>query len=153
MSVTTETNVNGTATDATAQTTEAPALTVKARAKESPAGTGIILSDKAAGQIKQIMEKDNYPETMYLFVGVKGGGCSGLQYVLDLRDEVHAPVADTDEVFLSQGIPVVCDLKSYVVGNLTGTVIDYHESVMGAGFTFNNPNAKHSCGCGSSYSA
>jgi iron-sulfur cluster assembly protein len=152
MSVTTETNAKGTTTNA-APASEAPALTVKNRAKESPAGTGIILSDKAAAQIKQIIEKDNYPDTMYLFVGVKGGGCSGLQYVLDLRDEVHQPVADTDEVFLSQGIPVVCDLKSYVVGNLTGTTIDYHEGLMGAGFTFNNPNAKHSCGCGSSYSA
>jgi iron-sulfur cluster assembly accessory protein len=48
---------------------------------------------------------------------------------------------------------VVSDLKSYVVGNLTGTVIDYQDGLMGAGFAFNNPNAKSSCGCGSSYSA
>jgi iron-sulfur cluster assembly protein len=48
---------------------------------------------------------------------------------------------------------VVSDFKSYMVGNLSGTTIDYQESMMGAGFTFNNPNAKHSCGCGSSYSA
>jgi iron-sulfur cluster assembly protein len=152
MSVTTDSNVTTEAAK-TEAAPEAPKLIVKTRAKESPAGTGINLTDKAAGQIKQIIEKDNYPETMYLFVGVKGGGCSGLQYVLDLRDEAHQPVADTDEVFLSQGIPIVCDLKSYVVGNLTGTTIDYHEGLMGAGFTFNNPNAKHSCGCGSSYSA
>lgn len=148
MSVTTESNVN-----TSAATPEAHKLTVKSRAKEFPAGTGIILTDKAAGKIKQIMKDDNYPDTMYLFVGVKGGGCSGLQYVLDLRDEVHQPVAETDEVFLSHEIAVVCDLKSYVVGNLTGTTIDYQEGLMGAGFTFNNPNAKHSCGCGSSYSA
>ena len=152
MSVTTESNVTTNAGE-TAAAPEAPKLTVKNRAKEAPAGAGIILTDKAAGQIQQIIAKDNYPDTMYLFVGVKGGGCSGLQYVLDLRDEVHQPVADTDEVFLSHGIPVVCDLKSYVVGNLTGTTIDYHDGLMGAGFTFNNPNAKHACGCGSSYSA
>lgn len=131
----------------------APQLVVRSRAKAATSGQGIQLSDKAAGQIKSIIEKDNYPATMYLFVGVKGGGCSGLQYVLDLRDEAQAPIADTDEVFDSHGIPIVCDLKSYVVGNLTGTVIDYQDGLMGAGFTFNNPNAKHSCGCGSSYSA
>lgn len=126
---------------------------VKLRAKPAPEGQGIHLTEKAAETIQNILKKDNYPDTMYLYVGVKGGGCSGLQYVLDLRDEAHAPVSDKDEVFESRGITVVCDLKSYIVGNLTGTVIDYQESMMGAGFTFNNPNAKHSCGCGSSYSA
>lgn len=144
MSLTTETNET---------TNAAPKISIRDRAKEAPAGTGIILTEKAAGQIKKILEADNYPQSMYLFVGVKGGGCSGLQYNLDLRDETTAPVAETDEVFLSQDIPIVCDLKSYVVGGLTGTTIDYHESMMGAGFTFNNPNAKHTCGCGSSYSA
>ncbi|GMU83522.1 MAG: iron-sulfur-binding protein [Planctomycetota bacterium] len=128
-------------------------LVVRSRAVESPEGGGIHLSEVAAGKIKEILEKDNHPETMYLFVGVKGGGCSGLQYVLDLRDEMHAPVGELDEVFMSRGIPIVSDLKSYEVGNLAGTLIDYQESMMGAGFVFNNPNAKHSCGCGSSYSA
>jgi iron-sulfur cluster assembly protein len=140
-----------------AETAATPAANgeLKARAKARPATEteGIRLSDKAAGQIKKILKDDNYPETMYLFVGVKGGGCSGLQYVLDLRDESHAAINDMDEVFVSHDILVVCDFKSYVVGNLTGTEIDYQEGLMGAGFTFNNPNAKHSCGCGSSYSA
>ncbi len=66
---------------------------------------------------------------------------------------MQAPINDTDEVFESQGVTIVCELKSYVVGNMTGTEIDYRDSMMGAGFAFNNPNAKHSCGCGSSYSA
>jgi iron-sulfur cluster assembly protein len=123
------------------------------RAQASREGFGILLSERAAEQIKTILRNDNYPDTMYLFVGVKGGGCSGLQYVLDLRDEAHAPIADTDEVFTSQGVTIVSDLKSYVVGNLSGTLIDYQDSLMGSGFVFNNPNAKHSCGCGSSYSA
>lgn len=132
----------------------APApLTARQRAKTFPAGQGIQLTDKAAETIKGIIQKDNYPDTMYLYVGVKGGGCSGLQYILDLRDEAHAPLNGMEEVFESQGLLVVCDLKSYVVGNLSGTMIDYQESLMGAGFTFNNPNAKHTCGCGSSYSA
>jgi len=131
----------------------APKPGVRERAREPEAGRGIVLTEKAAEQIKAILKKDNSPESMYLYVGVKGGGCSGLQYVLDLRDEVHAPASDTDEVFLSRDIPIVCDLKSFVVGNLGGTTIDYRESLMGAGFTFDNPNAKQTCGCGASYSA
>ncbi|MBI5862985.1 MAG: iron-sulfur cluster assembly accessory protein [Planctomycetes bacterium] len=141
MNATTETGASGSAK-----------LVVRDRAKEVPTEAGIGLSEKAAAQIKQILEKDNYPDTMYLFVAVKGGGCSGFQYVLDLRDEALAPVAETDEIFLSHGIPIVCDLKSFVAGNLGGTTIDYQDGLMGAGFTFSNPNAKHTCGCGSSYS-
>ena len=129
-------------------------LSARQRAKPAPEGQGIRLSEKAAEQIKAILKKDNQPDTMYLYVGVKGGGCSGLQYVLDLRDEAHAPVGDTDEVFESHGIVIVCDLKSYVVGNMSGTIVDYQDGgLMGTGFTFNNPNAQRTCGCGASYSA
>ncbi len=135
------------------QDADQPQLVARSRATEAREGQDIHLTPKAAEQVRAYLEKDNHPDTMYLFVGVKGGGCSGLSYILDLRDEAHAPVKETDEVFLSEGIVIVCDLKSYVVGNLTGTTIDYQEGMMGAGFTFNNPNAKHSCGCGSSYSA
>lgn len=126
---------------------------VRERAKVCDEGKGIVLTEKAAGQIKEILAKDNHPDTTYLFVGVKGGGCSGLQYVLDIRDEVHAPVSEADEVFLSHDIPVVVDLKSFLVGNLDGTTIDYKDGLMGAGFSFHNPNAKSTCGCGSSYNA
>lgn len=127
----------------------------RARQRAVPATEteGIRLTEKAAAQIKSIIEKENYPDTMYLYVGVKGGGCAGLQYILDLRDENYVPVAETDEVFESQGIVIVCDLKSYIVGNLAGTLIDYKESLMGSGFTFHNPNAKQTCGCGASYTA
>lgn len=128
-------------------------LVARDRAKPSREGKDIHLTEKAAEQIKTIVTKDMHPDTMYLFVGVKGGGCSGLTYVLDLRDETQAPINDTDEVFESQGVTIVCELKSYVVGNMTGTEIDYRDSMMGAGFAFSNPNAKHSCGCGSSFSA
>jgi iron-sulfur cluster assembly protein len=130
-----------------------PQLVVRQRAREVGEGEGLRLSDKAAAKIKEILVKDNYPETMYLFVGVKGGGCSGLQYVLDLRDEAHVPIGEEDEVYMSHGVPIVVDFKSHVVGRLDGTTIDYHETLTASGFTFNNPNAKHSCGCGSSYSA
>ncbi|MFH1746845.1 MAG: iron-sulfur cluster assembly accessory protein [Planctomycetota bacterium] len=122
------------------------------RAKPATAELGVRLSDKAAEQIKTIIAKNEYPDTMYLYVGVKGGGCSGLEYVLDLRDEAHAPLRDDDEVFDSHGVLIVCDLKSYIVGNLNGTEVNYQDdSLMGAGFSFNNPNAQKTCGCGASY--
>lgn len=142
-------------TEKAGQAADSPAkLTGRQRAKPAAEGQGVRLDDKAAGQIKSIIEKENYPDTMYVYVGVKGGGCSGLQYVLDLRDEAHVPVNETDEVFESHGIMIVCDLKSFIVGNLNGTVVEYKDdSLMGAGFTFNNPNAKQSCGCGASYTA
>lgn len=143
-----------TSAPASDNTTPAPAgPSARDRAKEAAEGQGVRLTDKAAEQIKEILKKDSYPDSMYLFVGVKGGGCSGLSYVLDLRDEAHAPIAETDEVFLSDDILIAVDLKSFIVGNLNGTVIDYQDGLMGAGFVFNNPNAKHTCGCGSSYSA
>lgn len=141
------------ATPETTNSVATGATPVRSRAKAPEEGKGIVLTDLAAEKVKEILNKEEAKESMYLFVGVKGGGCSGLQYVLDLRDERHAPVNDTDEAFLSHDVPIVCDLKSFVVGNLEGTKIDYKDSMMGAGFTFDNPNARHSCGCGSSYSA
>jgi iron-sulfur cluster assembly protein len=128
-------------------------LKVRQRAQTPSEGQGIRLTELAAKRVSEYIEQTGNPQTTYLFFGVKGGGCSGLSYVLDLRDETHAPVAETDEVFESHGIVIVCDFKSYEVGNLSGTTIDFEEGMMGKGFTFQNPNAKHSCGCGSSYSA
>jgi iron-sulfur cluster assembly protein len=123
------------------------------RAKPAAEGQGIRLTEKAAERIQAVLKDQDHADTMYLYVGVKGGGCSGLQYVLDLRDERTAPVAETDEVFESQGMVIACDLKSYVVGNMSGTTIDYQETLAASGFTFHNPNAKQTCGCGASYSA
>ncbi|MBP7747975.1 MAG: iron-sulfur cluster assembly accessory protein [Phycisphaerae bacterium] len=141
--------------DANAATTPpTPAgLTARRRAKPAADGQGIVLTELAAQNVRSYMEKTESPATQYLYLGVKGGGCSGLSYVLDLRDERSAPVADTDEVFLSHDIVIVCDLKSFMVGELGGTTIDFEDGMMGKGFTFKNPNAKHTCGCGSSYSA
>ena len=137
------------------ETTKNVAASSPARARAVPAadGQGVCLTALAARRVHEYIEKMEDPATTYLFFGVKGGGCSGLTYVLDLRDERSAPVAETDEVFESHGIVIVCDFKSYEVGNLSGTTIDFQEGLMGKGFTFQNPNAKHSCGCGSSYSA
>ena len=107
----------------------------------------ITLTERAAAKIKTIFEARGMPEGSALRVGVKGGGCSGFSYVLDLCD---GP-ADGDEVFESQGVRVLCDPKSYLY--LNGTEVSFRDELMNRGFVFNNPNAKGSCGCGASFSA
>lgn len=108
----------------------------------------INLSEAAAKEIKTIIKDQNLPEgETKLRVGVKGGGCSGFSYMLDLTEE---PAGDADEVLESQGVKILCDMKSYLY--LNGVEIDFKDEVMGRGFVFKNPNATSSCGCGSSFS-
>jgi iron-sulfur cluster assembly protein len=107
----------------------------------------ITLSETAAREIKTIIKQQELPESgTKLRVGVKGGGCSGFSYTLD----VAAKPAEDDEVFESFGQKVVCDLKSYLY--LDGTEVDYGDDLLKGGFEFHNPNAKRSCGCGASFS-
>lgn len=109
---------------------------------------GILLSETAAKEIDKICEDQKLErETMRLRVGVKGGGCSGFSYLLDLTEQV----ADHDEQFEVNGVKVICDPKSYLY--LNGTEIDFKDELMGRGFVFKNPNATTTCGCGSSFSA
>jgi iron-sulfur cluster assembly protein len=108
----------------------------------------IALSETAAREIKTIIDQQELDkEKVRLRVGVKGGGCSGFSYLLDLT-ETHR---ENDEQFEQHGIKVVCDPKSYLY--LNGVSIDFKDEIMGRGFVFNNPNATSSCGCGSSFSA
>ena len=107
----------------------------------------IALTETAAREIKNIIKDQGLSEQAALRVGVKGGGCSGFSYVLDLTEDS----GETDEVMESQGIRLVADRKSYLY--LNGTEIDFKDEVMGRGFVFKNPNATHTCGCGSSFSA
>jgi iron-sulfur cluster assembly protein len=108
----------------------------------------ITLSETAAREVKAIIEQQGLSGNVALRVGVKGGGCSGFSYVLDLTEA--AP--DNDEVMESHGIKLLSDRKSYLY--LNGTEIDFKDDSLGQrGFVFKNPNATHSCGCGSSFSA
>lgn len=108
----------------------------------------IELSDTAQREIKSIIvQQELDAENVKLRVGVKGGGCSGFSYLLDLTETQR----DNDEEFEVEGLRVVCDPKSYLY--LNGTNIDFKDEVMGRGFVFNNPNATSTCGCGSSFSA
>ena len=107
---------------------------------------GIILTETAAREIDTIVEQQELDaESVRLRVGVKGGGCSGFSYILDLTENEK----DIDEVFEQHGIKVICDPKSYLY--LNGTTIDFKDELMGRGFVFSNPNATNTCGCGSSF--
>jgi iron-sulfur cluster assembly protein len=108
----------------------------------------IEITETAAREIRTIIEQQELePTKVRLRVGVKGGGCSGFSYLLDLTEQEK----EVDEKFEKHGITVVCDPKSYLY--LNGTTIDFKDEIMGRGFVFNNPNASSSCGCGSSFSA
>ena len=110
---------------------------------------GIALSESAAREIKDIIKQQNLPEeTTRLRVGVKGGGCSGFSYMLDLTEE---PKGEMDEELEAHGVKILCDNKSYLY--LNGVEIDFKDEVMGRGFVFKNPHATSTCGCGSSFHA
>jgi iron-sulfur cluster insertion protein len=106
----------------------------------------IQLSDRARDKVREIQKAENL-EGQGLRVRVIGGGCSGFTYDLFFDDEINQ---ELDEIFDAHGIPVYIDMMSLTY--LEGTEIDYVEGLYGAGFKFNNPAAKSTCGCGSSFS-
>jgi iron-sulfur cluster assembly protein len=105
------------------------------------------LSENAIKQVKDLKHAQNLPETVFLRMGVKGGGCSGMSYLLEFDSEM----GPHDKEFEIDGVKVVCDKKSYLY--LNGTTLDYVQQGLTGGFTFVNPQAKSSCGCGTSFSA
>ena len=139
----------------------------------------VIVTETAAREIDSIIRQQGLdPAKIHLRVGVKGGGCSGFSYLLDLTEirkdndelwevsftrrpdvavkaqnesgagSVATATATAPESF---AVKVICDPKSYLYVN--GTTIDFKDEVMGRGFVFSNPNATTTCGCGSSFSA
>lgn len=104
------------------------------------------LSDRAAQEIKKIMSTKDIPDGFSLRVGVRGGGCSGMSYILGF-DKMR----EHDTSFEVDGITVYMDKRHGLY--LMGTTIDYHDGLNARGFTFNNPNATKTCGCGSSFAA
>ncbi|HKI45260.1 MAG TPA: iron-sulfur cluster assembly accessory protein [Balneolales bacterium] len=104
----------------------------------------VVITDPAAHQLQKILKKQDNSEK-YLRIGVKGGGCSGLSYVLDLDEKKNY-----DEEYEVKGVPFILDRRHRLY--LEGTVIDFSEGLDNRGFTFENPNAASTCGCGSSFS-
>ena len=107
----------------------------------------LALSEGATKQVKELKTAQNLGDEVFLRMGVKGGGCSGLSYLLEFDTELRPH----DKEFDIDGIKVVCDAKSYLY--LNGTMLDYVQQGLTGGFTFINPQAKSSCGCGTSFSA
>jgi iron-sulfur cluster assembly protein len=108
----------------------------------------IVLTEKAASEVKRIIADQKIEPDMVLRIGVTGGGCSGFSYALGF-DKTYDEKSDFKYDF--HGVPVVVDKKSDLY--LDGTTLDFHESIERRGFTFDNPNAVKSCGCGSSFQA
>ena len=104
----------------------------------------ITITANGAKHVKSFMEAEGLSSGI-LRVAVKGGGCSGLTYALDITNETK----DDDKVIEQNGIKLAIDKKSYIF--LAGTELDYSGGLNGKGFVFNNPNAKKSCGCGTSF--
>jgi iron-sulfur cluster assembly protein len=105
----------------------------------------ITVTPAALEEVKRLIAKEQKPNPA-LRVGVKGGGCSGMEYVLGIEDatpKLH------DHVFEQDGVKVLSDAKSHLY--LDGMTIDFKSGLMGGGFEFQNPNAKKSCGCGTSF--
>ena len=115
----------------------------------------VTLTDKAAEEIKTIIrrreeaarQKGEEIRPVHLRVAVKGGGCSGISYVLDFTDTI----GELDKQWEQQGVRVICDPKSLLY--LDGTTVDFKDELMGRGFVFHNPNATGTCSCGQSFSA
>jgi len=112
----------------------------------------ITLTEKAASEVKRIINEtqhanDTVPEKLFLRMRVVGGGCSGFQHKLDLDAAVNPKL---DDVFEMHGVPVVVDKRSLLY--LDNVTVDFHDDLNRRGFSINNPSAKSTCGCGSSFS-
>ena len=103
------------------------------------------ISEKAAEKIKYFAEKEGITDNVGLRVAVKGGGCSGLTYDLDITDKER----ESDKIVEQYGVKVMVDKKSYIY--LVGTQLDFSDGLNGKGFVFENPNASKACGCGTSF--
>lgn len=106
----------------------------------------IELTPKAVSKVKEILAQQN-PQPMGLRVSVVGGGCSGFSYQMNFENEANG----IDKTYEFEGLKVFIDQASLMY--LNGTKIDFVETLEGAGFKFENPNVKTTCGCGSSFSA
>lgn len=102
------------------------------------------LSDSAIKEIKRLMNKEGFLSEQYLRIGVKGGGCSGMSYVLGFENKT-----DKDDVIGISGIPCIVNPSHLIY--LSDMVVNWEGGLNSRGFTFDNPNASTSCGCGSSF--
>lgn len=106
----------------------------------------ITVSENAKAHALRLIAEEKRPADSFIRVGVEGGGCSGLSYLLEFDNQLR----EGDQMFEDKGIKVVVDRKSFLY--LVGTELEYTGGLNGKGFVFNNPNANRTCGCGESFS-
>ena len=106
----------------------------------------ITVSERAKERVFELMNESKIAQGSFIRVGVEGGGCSGLSYKLDFDSQVK----EGDQSFEDKGVKIVVDKKSFLY--LIGTELDFTGGLNGKGFSFNNPNASRTCGCGESFS-
>jgi iron-sulfur cluster assembly protein len=111
---------------------------------ETAVSTPVKLTASAVAEVKRLMSEPGFEQGLRLRLGVKGGGCSGMSYVLGF----DKPEAD-DETFEIEGVPVL--MKTSHGMYLYGMSVDFSDGLNARGFVFNNPNASTTCGCGSSF--
>lgn len=109
-----------------------------------PASKGVAIADSAVARLRLLLEQRQTPGAG-LRIAVKGGGCSGLAYVMEWADQPR----ERDKVFERDGVQVFVDPKSFLY--LMGTELVYEEGLMASGFKLQNPNVKGACGCGESF--
>jgi iron-sulfur cluster assembly protein len=108
----------------------------------------ITLTEKAANEVRRVLTEQQFEDQVYLRVGITAGGCSGFNYLLQF-DKAYDE--NQDSRFEQHGVQVVVDKKSELY--LEGCTVDWYESLERRGFTFTNPNAVKTCGCGNSFQA
>jgi iron-sulfur cluster assembly accessory protein len=111
---------------------------------ETTTQTPVTLTEGAVNEVKRLMTEPGFDPTQFLRVGVKGGGCSGMSYVLGFDKK-----EDDDEIHDIEGVPVVMKKAHGIY--LYGMQVDFQDGLNARGFIFKNPNASSTCGCGSSF--
>ena len=119
--------------------------TIKSKQEEFKQAS-IVVTKGAVKKLKNVMKSDD-KEDYFLRMSVEGGGCSGMTYKMDFDKQQK----EFDKVFESNGLKVICDLKSWLY--LKDVRIDYSDDLLNGGFKIKNPNAERTCGCGTSFSA
>ena len=119
--------------------------TIKSKQEEFNQASIVVTKD-AVKKLKNVMKSDD-KENYFLRMSVEGGGCSGMTYKMDFDKQQK----EFDKVFESNGLKVICDLKSWLY--LKDVRIDYSDDLLNGGFKIKNPNAERTCGCGTSFSA
>ena len=121
---------------------------VEEGAEQKPKKQVVTITERAALEVKRVIAEQGFPEdSTFVRIGAKGGGCSGLTYVLDFD---KAGPTEFDITYEQHGVRLVIDKKSSFF--MAGTELDFNDGLLDRGFVFKNPSATGSCGCGTSFS-